>query len=142
MYDKSCFINSPPSPLPLPSPHVASKGKEGTLNPPPPPPPPSPAGIRIQNRVTVDSLATSGVGGGGWGWGGGTELSHSNGFHLTNQNAREFTTAGNNFYIELYALPYCNNVGQMVSLFAWHKSHQIAVESLQAVLGNRYLYLL
>ena len=66
MYDKSCIINSPPSPLPLPSPHVASKGTKGTLKPPTPvpPPPPSPAGNRIQNRVTVDSLATSGMGGG------------------------------------------------------------------------------
>ncbi len=120
MYDKSCIINSPPSPLPLPSSHVASKGKDGTLNPPPPPPPPSHAGNRIQNRVTVDSLATSGVGGGVGG--GGTELSHSNGFHITKQNAREFTNTVNNFYIELYALPYCNTVGG-VSLFAWHKSH-------------------
>ncbi len=42
MYDKSCFINSLPSPLPLPSPHVASKGTKGTLNPPTPPPPPPP----------------------------------------------------------------------------------------------------
>jgi hypothetical protein len=63
-------------------------------------------------------------------------------FHLTNQNAREFANTVNNFYIVLRALPYCNNVGQLVSLFAWHKSHQIAAESLKAVLGNRYLYLL
>ncbi len=40
----------------------------------------------------------------------------------------------------LYALPYSNNVGQLVSLFAWHKSHQITAESLQAALCSRYLY--
>jgi hypothetical protein len=84
MYDKSCIINSPPSPLPLPSSHVASKarGKRGHWTPPPPP---SHAGNRIQNKVTVDSLAASGVGGG---VGGGTELSYSNGFHLTNQKCK------------------------------------------------------
>jgi hypothetical protein len=42
MYDKSSFINSPPSPLPLPSPHVASKGTKGTLNPPTPSTPSTP----------------------------------------------------------------------------------------------------
>jgi hypothetical protein len=67
-------------------------------------------------------------------------LSYSNGFISPTKNAREFTNTVNNFYIELYAHPYCNNAGQLVSLFAWHKSHQIAAESLQAVLGKRYLY--
>jgi hypothetical protein len=63
----------------------------------------------------------------------------ANGFHLTNQNARELTNTVNNFYIELPS-QYCNNVGQLVSLFAWHKSHQIAAESLQAASGSRYLF--
>ncbi len=66
---------------------------------------------------------------GGGGRGGGAEIPHGNGFHLTNENARELETTVNNFYVELYTLPYCNNFGQLVSLFAWHKSHQIAAES-------------
>ena len=137
MYDKSCIINSPPSPLPLPSSRVASKarGKRGHWTSPPPP---SHAGNRIQNRVTVDSLATSGVGGGVGG--GGQSCLIATAFISPTKNAREFTNTVNNFYIELYALPYCNNVGQLVSLFAWHKSHQIAAESLQAASGSRYLY--
>jgi hypothetical protein len=54
----------------------------------------------------------------GGGWGGGKELSHGNGFSSRQLNVREFANTVNNFYIVLRALPYCNHVGQLISLFA------------------------
>jgi hypothetical protein len=87
MYDKSCIINSPPSPLPLPSSHVASKarGKRGHWTPPPPPHPPPMLGIEFKIKWPLTLWLHLGW---GVGLGGGTELSYSNGFHLTNQKCK------------------------------------------------------